>query len=417
MNEKNLDEIAYRRKAFKLFDKGKSTKEILQLIPRSRSWLFKWKRRFQEAGWKALDSLPKTPKHSPQKYKQSVVKTVLVIRDRLKRARVGLVGARAIFFELKKKQRLKAIPSLTTIKRWLREAGRFEQEAKQREVYYPAPHFSDEILYLSCDWVARYLEGGEKVFCFHTLDQRTHALYQSIADRKTAEVACQHLLESSKELGIADFLQVDNDAAFTGLGRKERVFGKFVRLCLYLGTELLFIPQREPKRNSLVERVNGLWSGSFFDKDHFSSSCDLKRKRGKFLKWYQTYTPPSLNGLSVKDANRKVRRRKLGQKDIKSLPERLPLVEGRIHFVRRVDLSGKIEILKEKFKVSKRLKGEYVWATIDLKRQNLSIFYRSGPKAKARKLKQYLYDVGERVEKMQPRFKHRITRVSVLKII
>ncbi len=42
MNETNLQEIAYRRQAFKLFDKGKSTNQILHRIPRSRSWLFKW---------------------------------------------------------------------------------------------------------------------------------------------------------------------------------------------------------------------------------------------------------------------------------------------------------------------------------------------------------------------------------------
>jgi len=193
------------------------------------------------------------------------------------------------------------------------------------------------------------------------LDQRTHALSQTMATAKTTAVACAHLLHSSQELGLADVLQVDNDAAFTGLGRTARRFGRFVRLAPYLGIELVFIPPREPKRNSLVERVNGLWASAFFDKDHFRSVMDLKRKRGKFLRWYENYAPPTLAGLSVKEASRHIRRRKLSQSEVDSLTEELPLVEGRIHLVRRVDAQGQIEILKERFRLSKRLRGEYVW--------------------------------------------------------
>jgi len=96
MNEKNLDEIAYRRQAFKLVDKGKSAHQILRLIPRSRSWLFKWKRWFDEHGWSALDSLSKAPTHSPHAYEPSVVNLVLRVRARLARAKVGLVGARGV---------------------------------------------------------------------------------------------------------------------------------------------------------------------------------------------------------------------------------------------------------------------------------------------------------------------------------
>jgi len=74
MNEKNSEEIYYRRLAFKLFDKGKSPTEILALIPRSRSWLFKWKQRFEQPGWQALDSLSKVPHHSPHQYPSDIVK-------------------------------------------------------------------------------------------------------------------------------------------------------------------------------------------------------------------------------------------------------------------------------------------------------------------------------------------------------
>src|SRR5215469_10884659 len=104
MNEKNPHEIEYRRQAFKLFEKGKSVAHILKRIPRSRSWLFKWKQRFERGGWKALDSLPKTPSNSPQEHFEETVDLVLRIRDRFEKSDIGLIGPHEIREEIKRKR-------------------------------------------------------------------------------------------------------------------------------------------------------------------------------------------------------------------------------------------------------------------------------------------------------------------------
>lgn len=217
---------------------------------------------------------------------------------------------------------------------------------------------------------------------------------------------------------MPDFWQLDNAAAFTGLGKKARVFGRFVRLCVHFGIELLFIPPAEPKRNSAVERVNGLWVSSFWEKDHFASRRDLLRKKKKFLTWYEEdYAPPALQGLRVTEARNKVRRRKLSRREVTSLPEELPVTEGRVHFVRRVGADGFIEILKERWRVSKSLRGKYVWATIDLTKKRLSIYHRRSAKAKAKMIRQYDYKIAERVSQLQQGYRRRRKRVSVLHII
>ena len=123
MNEKNSQEIRYRRLLFKLFDKGKSPTEILSRIARSRSWLFKWKQRFAEGGWHSLDSLSKAPHHCRQQYSLEVRRLVIRVRQRLAKSRVGLVSARAIQQELLRLRLLNVPPAQTTIKRWLRQAG------------------------------------------------------------------------------------------------------------------------------------------------------------------------------------------------------------------------------------------------------------------------------------------------------
>ena len=96
MNEKNPEEIRCRRLAFKLFDKGTSPTAILARIPRSRSWLGKWKQRFEQEGWAALDSRSTAPHHSPHAYPSMAVKVVVRIRKRLAKRSIGHVGANAI---------------------------------------------------------------------------------------------------------------------------------------------------------------------------------------------------------------------------------------------------------------------------------------------------------------------------------
>lgn len=418
MNEQDPQEIAYRRQAFRLFEKEKSAAQILAVIPRSRSWLFKWKQRFEQDGWQALDSLPKTPRHSPQQRSPDAVKLVLHLRRRMEKSPVGLKSARAIEQEILRHRLLRPAPSLASIKRWLKDAGLTGADAaSEAEAYYPAIRQPEQFFILACDWLARYPQGAQKVFVFHTIDLHTHALAQTILLDKTAESADQHLRQAFAQVGLPDFLQLDNDPAFTGFGRTKPVFGRIMRLALYLGVELIFIPPGEPQRNYVVERVNGLWAGSFWNRNHFRSHGDLLRRSGKFLAWYETYAPPALGGLTVGEATRQHPRQKLRFRQIAHIPEVLPLTAGRIHFLRQVDTQGEISILKEQWKVSRSLIGHYVWATLDLSRKELSIYHRRSLRSAPRLWKQAAYEIAEPIVPLLPQYRRRTRKVEILKII
>lgn len=129
------------------------------------------------------------------------------------------------------------------------------------------------------DWTCRYLEGGAKVYAFHTLDLHTRAGCQTIAADKTTATVVQHALQAWKSLGIPTFLQLDNDAAFMGGYKVPRVFGQFVRLALYLGIELIFLPVGEPEYNGDVEQFNRLWSHAFFNRRHFAAGTSRRLLR------------------------------------------------------------------------------------------------------------------------------------------
>jgi putative transposase len=418
MNEKNLEEIGYRRQAFKLFAKGKSVAQVLTHLPRSRTWGYKWKQRFEAERWEAWDSRSKAPRTSAHQYKDSTVKLVVRLRQHLERSSVGLVCAREIRREVLRRRLLRRVPSLPTINRWLKQAGLIRPaSAPAAQPYYPQPHLPAEVVLHACDWTARYLAGGEKPYVIHTIDVRTHALGQTINTDKTTAALCHHILEAFTELGLPDLLQIDNDGAFTGLGQSRRGVGRFVRLLLYLGVEPIFLPPGEPQRNGLVEGIHHLWAQSFFDKNHFASVAHLNRKSPKFLAWYEHYEPPRLGGLSVKAARRGVPRRRLTQRERHAIPDELPLTAGRLHFIRRVDERGQIRLLNESWKVSKRLVGEYVWATVILKAQRLQISYRKSERAKAKLLKQFAYPIAEPVKRLSPQYKRRVRRVQVLSLI
>ncbi|WP_146199796.1 hypothetical protein ACKUB1_11535 [Methanospirillum stamsii] len=53
----------------------------------------------------------------------------------------------------------------------------------------------------------------------------------------------------------------------------------------------------------------------------------------------------------------------------------IPLLPGKIHFIRIVDSNGNVSVLNESFHVGVEYIGEYIWATIDIGLQLLTILY------------------------------------------
>jgi hypothetical protein len=156
MNEKNPEEIRYRRLAFQLFDQESSATAILARIPRSRSWLGKWKQRFEHEGGAAVDSRAKAPHHSPPASPSAAVKVVVRIRQRLAQSALGHVGAHALRQEVLRHRLLTPVPSVRTIKGWLKAAALIDSPAEpDKEPDYPVPHLRADGVLFACDWTER----------------------------------------------------------------------------------------------------------------------------------------------------------------------------------------------------------------------------------------------------------------------
>ena len=398
-------ELRRRWQAMRLRLQGIPHKVILEKVQRSRAWLSKWQKRFEQQGASGLRSHSRRPHHDPTACSLRIVRLIVQTRRRLTKQKVGLIGPRAIRRELRKLSLGKQTPSLTTIKRVLQTHGLVAPPPEAAPAYFPKPLTTMEGTLHALDWTCRYLEDGPKVYAFHTLNLHTRACSQTIAADKRSDTVIRHCLTTWKTLGIPQFLQLDNDAAFCGGYKAPRVFGQFVRLCLYLGLELIFLPLAEPECNGEVEELNGLWGHSFWERRRFASFGRVGRASPAFVHWYMTdYAPPVLADVTPEQAQRREPKRRLTTTQVAHLPDPLPLTAGRIHFIRKVKPDGTIAVLNETWKVSKRLAGKYVWATIITHCRRLEIWYRRSAQHDWGLRKTYAYDIPETVARLKPEF-------------
>ena len=405
MDEKQ--EFRLRRKAVRMRLQGSASHKILAKVHRSRAWLSKWQKRFEQQGISGLRGHSRRPHHTPAIYSPRMRQLIVQTRRRLVKQKVGLIGARAIRREVRKVSGDKSLPSLSTIKRVLRKRGLFPKPNQAKRVYFPKPLQVVSGSLHALDWTCRYLEDGPKIYAFHTLNLHTRACTQTIATDKSYETVRAHSLYTWKSLGIPQFLQLDNDAAFCGGYKAPRIFGQFVRLCLSLGIELIFLPIAQPEHNGEVEELNGLWGRTLWERRHFTSFAQVCRTSPTFIHWYMTeYAPPFLDNVTPQQAQQHESICRLATKQILPLPDPLPITAGRIHFIRQVKPDGTLTLLNETWKVRKRLAGKYVWATLITHRRRLEIWYQRSAQPDWHLLKNCVYEISETVARLRPKCAH-----------
>jgi putative transposase len=401
-------EQCLRRRALRLLAVGIRPGEVLTRVGRSRAWLWKWRTRFGTHGSPGLRSHSRRPRTSPRAWAGALVRMIVQTCHRLRKAKVGLIGAKAIRNDLRGLMPRRRLPSERTIYRVLQHAGQraAQRPRAQTAVYFPAPSAEVHGSLDALDWTCRYLEGGTKVYAFHTVNLRTRALAQTLAGDKTLATAQRHVLYAWKTRGLPHFLQTDNDAVFCGGYKVARVVGHFTRLCLLVGVELIFLPFKEPQRNGQVEQLNGLWGGrAFWQRHRFRCFGDVERLSQGFVHWYMhVYTPPALHGATPAQQQRTERRPRLPPALVRHLPDPLPITAGRVHFLRRVQPDGTIGLLNEVWPVSQALAGHYVWATLTTHHRSLALWFRRTATQNWRLIKHVDYDLGEPVRKRPPSF-------------
>jgi hypothetical protein len=257
------------------------------------------------------------------------------------------------------------------------------------------------------DIITRHVRGGEEIQNFHTLDHYSHAVFLSQYSDKNSATTSEHLLATWSKLGLPQVLQLDNEASFCGGYTHRRVLGRVVRLCLLCGIEPLFTPFYEPKRNYQIETFHSLWDEAFWSRQEFRDRAHVQAEVPLFERWYHhMYRPPALEGQTPAQVRTGVCVVRLTPEVRRLIPQgRLPITAGRIHFMRRVDTAGHIELLNETWAVGQKWIGEYVRATINTAAQCLTLWCKPKANTEWRLIKTRQFRLNEKIQPVLPAFR------------
>ena len=141
----------------------------------------------------------------------------------------------------------------------------------------------------------------------------------------------------------------------------------------------------------------------------------MHRAARGFLHWYHHhYRPPCLHGKTPAPLCHDHPGLRLTPDVQRQLPDfptaPLPLTAGRIHFMRKDDSAGYVEILNERWRVGPHWSGEYVRATINTAQQSLTFWHKADENAHWRNLKTRIFYLQESIHDLLPQFKRNRAR-------
>jgi hypothetical protein len=405
-----------RREAIQRHLLGERRRDICQDLGQSARWFDKWRAAFEQNPEIDFADRSRAPQHSAHQISDEVVCAVVSVRKVLEAAatsetKYGLIGPRVI------RSRLKDLhlppPSVATIQRILQAHGLTHPIGNGRDAaYYPWPIAWEVNAIHATDIITRHLRGGETVENFHTMDHYSHAVSLSQCPAKSSATTCEHLPKTWSQLGLPQVEQLDNEGTFSGGHTHPHTLGRVVRLCLFCGIEPLFTPFYEAQRNYQIESFHSLWVRSFWDKAEFRNREHVQAEVPTFEHWYHTiYEPPALEGRTPAEMRCGAHVRRLTRPLARQIPEgRLPIAAGRLHFMRKVEPTGQIEVLNETWDVGKKWMGEYVRATINTAKQTLTIWHQAEPDTDWRLLKTHQFRLKESVCDVLPPFRRNRAR-------
>jgi hypothetical protein len=185
-------------------------------------------------------------------------------------------------------------------------------------------------------------------------------------EERRSQEACAFAVHVWQTLGIPCYTQFDNDSCFDGGHTHPYVLGQVVRLALAVGTEALFSPARHPQSNGYVERFHQEYNRHVWDDTYLPDIAAVRQESERFFPLYCSSGHHSaLKGRTPQEVHGQPPHR-LPHDFI--LPSgRLPLYEGRLHFIRQVLTDGTVSVLNVRWAVPNPEPYKGVWVTIELR--------------------------------------------------
>jgi hypothetical protein len=186
-------------------------------------------------------------------------------------------------------------------------------------------------------------------------------------------------------LGLPHYTQVDKEGCFTGGATHPYILGKLVRLALNVGTELLFSPIYHPESNGTVERFHQDYDRHVWEETYLRHRQDVQDRGKTFFDLYRhSRHHAALKEQSPHEVHHHHSPTYLAP-DFVLPTTTLPLREGRLHFIRRIDPDGTVKVLNSTWAVPKPDFQKGVWVTIEFKQTGATLsIYDAAPDVQER---------------------------------
>lgn len=385
------DLVAERQQAVHLLRSGRTVKEVVQTLNRHENWVRKWGQRYQAEGWAGLQDRSRAPQQHGRKLSAEARQAICQARSELEAAAASGAGLKylgplAVRTKLKDKG-VSPLPSRASIERVLQASGltRAKKGRSKSAISYPHLKPTQAQQLYQVDIVPHFLSGGERVACFNGIDVVSrYPAGRPFAQRRSQEAA-EFLVQVWQEMGLPHYTQVDNEGCFTGGATHPYVLGKVVRLALNVGTELVFSPVYHPESNGTVERFHQDYDRHVWEETYLRHRQDVQDRGKSFFDLYRhSRHHTALKEQSPHEVHHHHPPTYLAP-DFVLPTTKLPLREGRLHFIRRVDPDGTVKVLNSTWAVPKPDFQKGVWVTIEFKQTGATLsIYDAAPDVQER---------------------------------
>jgi hypothetical protein len=395
--------------------KGERHSKICKSLGRSRVWLRKWIRRYNDSEKSSktewFKDKSRAPKNVHRKTDSEMEQLVINVRKSLVKGttedtKYRCIGAVEIQFHMHELGYSEdEMPSLSTIKRIIKRNGLIVQKRKQyirckskKRYTLLNPTKANDVHQM--DFVGpRHIKGYGRISSLNLIDVVSSKAHIQQYAGQTMDNVIEFLLDCWTKNAIPNYLQMDNGASFIGDLIHSRHFSRVVRLCLHLGVEPVFIAPSKPWMNGKIEDFNGDFGEKLWEREQFRDLEHIRDEAKIFLMRHNNRQDWKYRGIGLEA----VPQRRVPE-DLKIDANNLQITEGKVHFIRQVKENGTISVLNEDFSVDESLAYEYAWATIDTKREQLMTYYRAKNEEEAGLIKIYEYKIGENVKRFEEKF-------------
>jgi hypothetical protein len=323
--------------------------------------------------------------------------------------KLGYIGANAISGQLQTSG-CQFVPSISTIERVLHRAGVTRPWIPKSDTEIRYPHLSPTAAHqlTQVDIVPHYLTGGESIACFNSIDVVSrHPAGKQYTGKRSVD-AQDFLVHTWHELGLSEYLQMDNESCFSGGYKHPGVIGKAVRLALFVGIQPIFSPFYHPESNGFVERFHQDYSAFVWEKEHLENLAAVRQRSALFFSNYRnSHHHSALAGKSPLEVHQATPVRRLPANF--TLPDILPITSGQVHFMRAVDKNRNVLILNKTWSAGLGVPNQGVWATLSLTPKGAALrIYDSAPDTPGRRcLAVHPFPLNEPVLPLQSQFAQR----------